>query len=90
MLFIHSLWPGQPSEIGWVKYEGSGELYCLLVCIVPFRSANVTNIFCLLQFLSTSTGSSLVGSVSFLFRVRVDVVRPFQVGVVHPLTGLAS
>ena len=90
MLFIHSLWPGQPSEIGWVKYEGSGELYCLLVCIVSFRSANVTNVFRLSQFLSTSTGSLLVGSVSFLFRVRVDVVRPFQVGVVHPLTGLAS
>ncbi len=50
VLFIHSLsWPAR--ELGWVKYEGSGVLFCLccIVCIAFFHSVIVTNLFCLLQ-----------------------------------------
>ena len=52
VLFIHSLaWPA--SELGWVEYEGSGVVF---VCIVSFRLSSVTNVFCLLLFLSTFAG----------------------------------
>ena len=56
---IHSLvWPA--SESGWVTYEGSGVLFGLFVrlfvCIASFHSAIVTDVFCLLQFLSTFKG----------------------------------
>jgi len=68
VLFIHSLsWPAR--ELGWVKYEGSGELYCLccIVCIASFHSAIVTNLVCLLQvpfyFHRSLEGSKIVSTV---------------------------
>ena len=48
--------PASPVSQEGYQYEGAGTCIVLFVCIVPFRSASVTNIFCLLQFLSTFTG----------------------------------
>jgi hypothetical protein len=50
--------PASPVSQEGYQYEGSGVLFCLccIVCIASLHSAIVTNIFCLLQFLSTFTG----------------------------------
>ena len=55
---FHPLTVARPAQ--WIRM---GEVWrqrsivLLVVCIVSFHSASVTNVFCLLQFLSTFTGT---------------------------------